>query len=279
MSTLLVAVAGALVAGGLLALGAGLAARPVPPARPRRTSTRRSRLSPRTRMLAGIGLGLGALVAVLTGWVIALVIAPLLQEKIRGLRFFRSAFALPFAFSVATASVIFGVLYNPASGVINGLLSYVGLGPYGWLTDPGMALISVSLATVWMQLGYNLLILSAGLGAMPDDVLEAARLDGAGHFRTLWQVLVPLARPAVVTLVVLEFMWTWNEFLIPLVMLPSNEGLRTAPLGLGFFQGQYTQGFALLAAGALIVATPIVIVYLFLQRHFIAGMLEGAVKD
>ncbi|OLT22353.1 hypothetical protein BJF81_00350 [Ornithinimicrobium sp. CNJ-824] len=77
MSTVLVAVAGALVAGGLLALGAGLTARPVPPARPRRASTRRSRLSPRTRMLAGIGLGIGALVAVLTGWVIALVIAPL----------------------------------------------------------------------------------------------------------------------------------------------------------------------------------------------------------
>lgn len=77
MSTVLVAVAGALVAGGLLALGAGLAARPVPPARPRRASTRRARLSPRTRMLAGVGLGIGALVAVLTGWVIALVIAPL----------------------------------------------------------------------------------------------------------------------------------------------------------------------------------------------------------
>lgn len=77
MSTVLVAVAGALVAGGLLALVAGLVARPVPPARPQRASTRRARLSPRTRMLAGIGLGIGVLVAVLTGWVIALVIAPL----------------------------------------------------------------------------------------------------------------------------------------------------------------------------------------------------------
>ncbi|WP_131103420.1 type II secretion system F family protein [Ornithinimicrobium sufpigmenti] len=78
MSTLLVAVAGALVAGGLLALVAGLAARPVPPARPQRSSTRRlRRMSPRTRMLAGAGLGIGALLAVLTGWVIAVVIAPL----------------------------------------------------------------------------------------------------------------------------------------------------------------------------------------------------------
>lgn len=77
MNTLLVAVAGALVAGGLLALVAGLLARPVPPARPQRHSTRRLRMSQRTRMLSGVGLGLGALVAVLTGWVIALAIAPL----------------------------------------------------------------------------------------------------------------------------------------------------------------------------------------------------------
>ena len=77
----------------------------------------------------------------------------------------------------------------------------------------------------------------------------------------------------------LLFLWTWNEFLIPLVMLPSNEALRTAPLGLGFFQGQYTQGFALLAAGAIIVALPIVLAYLVLQRQVISGMLDGASKD
>ena len=142
------------------------------------------------------------LLTVLPSILIALAIALLLQERIRGLRFFRSAFALPFAFSVATASVIFGVLYNPASGVLNGLLSYVGIGPFGWLTDPDMALISVSLATVWMQLGYNLLILSAGLGAMPEDVLEAARLDGATGLRLQRSVVIPLITPQLFFLVV-----------------------------------------------------------------------------
>jgi len=110
---------------------------------------------------------------------LALFIALLLQARIRSVRFFRTAFALPFAFSVATASVIFGVLYNPASGVLNGLLSYVGVDKVQWLTDPDLAIWSVAAATVWMQLGYNLLVISAGLGALPEDVLEAARLDGA----------------------------------------------------------------------------------------------------
>ncbi|TNC17025.1 carbohydrate ABC transporter permease [Georgenia sp. 311] len=128
---------------------------------------------------------------------------------------------------------------------------------------------SVAFGTFWMRAYFR--------GANR-SIIEAARLDGAGHHRVLWQVLIPVARPAVVTLVLLTFMWTWNEFLIPLVMSP-NAQLRTAPLGLALFQGQYTQGTVLLAAGAVLVALPMVVLYLFLQRHFIRGMLEGAVKD
>jgi raffinose/stachyose/melibiose transport system permease protein len=128
---------------------------------------------------------------------------------------------------------------------------------------------SVAFGTFWMRAYFR---------TSSRSIVEAARLDGASTRRILWSVLVPLARPAIVTLTVLVFMWTWNEFLIPLVMVVS-ESLRTAPLGLAFFQGQYTQGFTLLAAGACIVATPVVVLYLFLQRHFIAGMLEGAVRE
>jgi raffinose/stachyose/melibiose transport system permease protein len=123
---------------------------------------------------------------------------------------------------------------------------------------------SVAFGTFWMRAYFR--------------TSSRSLVEGASTRRILWSVLVPLARPAIVTLTVLVFMWTWNEFLIPLVMVTS-ESLRTAPLGLAFFQGQYTQGFTLLAAGACIVATPVVLLYLFLQRHFIAGMLEGAVRE
>ncbi|MGH3359770.1 MAG: carbohydrate ABC transporter permease, partial [Nocardioidaceae bacterium] len=107
--------------------------------------------------------------------------------------------------------------------------------------------------------------------------VEAARLDGASHFRIFWSILVPMGRPAIITMMVLVFMWTWNEFLLPLVMI-TDEALRTAPLGLAFFKGQYTAGTSLLAAGAVLVALPVVVFYLFAQRHFIRGMVEGSVK-
>jgi raffinose/stachyose/melibiose transport system permease protein len=144
----------------------------------------------------------------------------------------------------------------------------LGLTDTYWALILPQAGVSVAFGTFWMRAFFR---------SVPRSLVEAARLDGASSWSTLWRVIFPLARPAVLTMVVLVFMWTWNEFLLALVMV-SDEGLRTAPLGLAFFQGRNTTDEALLAAGALIVAAPVVIVYLFLQRHFIRGMLSGAVK-
>ncbi|APX33636.1 sugar ABC transporter permease [Brachybacterium sp. P6-10-X1] len=127
---------------------------------------------------------------------------------------------------------------------------------------------SVAFGTFWLRAQFR---------TLPVSLLEAAALDGAGPVRSLRSVVVPASVPALTTLLVLVFMWTWNEFLIALVMAPGGN-LRTAPLGLSNFQGQYTAELALLSAGAVIVALPMVIMFLFLQRHFIRGMLEGAVK-
>jgi raffinose/stachyose/melibiose transport system permease protein len=127
---------------------------------------------------------------------------------------------------------------------------------------------SVAFGTFWMRAFFR---------SVPRSLVEAARIDGASSWLTLWRVLLPLARPAVLTMCVLLFMWTWNEFLLALVMV-TDEGLRTAPLGLSFFQGRNSSDLTLLAAGAVIVATPVVVLYVFLQRHFIRGMVSGAVK-
>jgi raffinose/stachyose/melibiose transport system permease protein len=142
------------------------------------------------------------------------------------------------------------------------------------LTDTYWALIlpqagtSIAFGTFWMRAFFR---------SVPRSLGEAARLDGATSWSALWRVVLPLGRPAVVTMMVLVFMWTWNEFLLALVMV-SDESLRTAPLGLAFFQGRNTSDFSLLAAGSVIVALPVVVLYVFLQRHFIRGMLTGAVK-
>jgi raffinose/stachyose/melibiose transport system permease protein len=144
----------------------------------------------------------------------------------------------------------------------------VGMTDTYWALILPQAALSTAFGTFWMRAFFR---------SVPRSLIEAARLDGSSSWVTLWRIVLPLGRPAVLTMVVLVFMWTWNEFLLALVMV-SDESLRTAPLGLAFFQGRNTSDEALLTAGALIVAAPVVIVYLFLQRHFIRGMLSGAVK-
>jgi raffinose/stachyose/melibiose transport system permease protein len=109
-------------------------------------------------------------------------------------------------------------------------------------------------------------------------IVEAARIDGATTWQTLWRVLVPMARPAILTMVVLQFMWTWNDFMLALVMV-SSESVRTAPLSLTNFVGRYSADFTAIAAGSILVATPVVIAYVFLQRHFIRGVLSGALRE
>ena len=142
------------------------------------------------------------------------------------------------------------------------------------LTDTYWALIlpqvglSVSFGTLWMTSFFR---------AAPRELVDAAAIDGCNRWQLLWRILWPLARPAVLTLVVLTFMWTWNEFLLALVMV-QKETMRTLPVGLAFFQGRYSANIPLMAAGSLIVAGPILLVYIIFQRYFIRGMLGGAVK-
>lgn len=143
------------------------------------------------------------------------------------------------------------------------------------LTDTYWALIlpqtaqSIAFGTFWMRSFFR---------GSPRTLVEAARIDGCSSWTTLWRILIPVGRPAITTMVVITFMWTWNEFLLALVMVSSDDR-RTVPLGLVFFQGQHQSDVSLLAAGAVLVALPVVAVYIALQRKFIEGMLSGAVKE
>jgi raffinose/stachyose/melibiose transport system permease protein len=145
------------------------------------------------------------------------------------------------------------------------------------LTDSLWALI---LPQIGLSIPFGVFWMRAFFRSTPGALVEASRLDGASSFVTLWRVLLPQAWPAITTMLVLVFMWTWNEFLLALVMIQSDE-LRTAPLGLALFAGanRGSQDVTLTAAAAVLVALPVVIVYVFLQRSFIRGMFAGAVKE
>lgn len=113
--------------------------------------------------------------------------------------------------------------------------------------------------------------------SLPDELLEASSLDGAGQLRTLWSVVLPLSRPLVAVLVVMTFMYRWNEFAWPLVAL-RDPALYTLPVGLAFLQGQYSTDYPTLMAAAFLSAVPVLALFVMAQRHFVAGLARSGLK-
>ncbi len=111
----------------------------------------------------------------------------------------------------------------------------------------------------------------------PKELSEAAQIDGASELQQFWLVHVPLARPAIMSLTILFLLWTWNQFLLPVVLV-QDPLKRTMAGALGAFQGQWGTDIPLLCAGALLILTPTIAVFLIFQRQFVAALLQGAVK-
>ncbi len=166
--------------------------------------------------------------------------------------------------------IVLGLMV-PTEAVIIPLWQFMGqLGlrnTYWALILPQVAL-SFAFGTFWMRAHFK---------GMPRELVDAAVVDGCNTWDVLWRVLFPLSRPALLSLVVLLFMWTWNEFFLVLVMVTGD--LRTLPVGLALLRGRYAADVPVMAAAATIVSLPVLVLYVFFQRHFIRGMVSGALKE
>jgi raffinose/stachyose/melibiose transport system permease protein len=137
--------------------------------------------------------------------------------------------------------------------------------------------LSVILPGIAFGLPFGVFLMQAFFEDLPHELSDAGRVDGCSEFRIFKDIMLPLAKPAVSTLIVFQFMTTWNNFLMPLLFL-SDESMRPVPLGIMFFQGAYTRDIGLIAAGVALATIPVIIVYLVFQRQFVKGLTAGAVK-
>ncbi|WP_076259143.1 carbohydrate ABC transporter permease [Intrasporangium flavum] len=139
-------------------------------------------------------------------------------------------------------------------------------------TLPGIVLINLG-----MGVPFGIFWMRAAFRALPPSTFESAELDGASPLQMLRFLATPMVRPAIHTLVLLSFMWTWNDYFLSLVFLHGEN--QTATVALGVFQGKYVTQINLMAAGGLVVAAPVLLLYVVFQRKFISGMLAGAIKE
>lgn len=153
-----------------------------------------------------------ALFTVPGGIVLSLVMAALAGSRLKGMRVFQFIYSLPLALSVSTSAVIWMMLFHPTLGMFNYFLDLLGLPAVQWLTDPKWALLSISVMTIWMNSGFNFIVLLSGLQGVPDEMYDSAKIDGAGPVRTFVQIVLPLLSPVIFFLLVVSLIGSFQAF-------------------------------------------------------------------
>lgn len=146
------------------------------------------------------------------------------------------------------------------------LLKQFGLiNTYWGVIIPGMASI------------FGIFLIRQYLLAIPDSLIDAARMDGAGEFRIYWSLVLPLCRPILVTLAIFTFMGAWNDFMWPLIVL-TDSSLYTLPVALANLLGEHVQDTELMMAGSVLTVLPVMLLFVALQKYYIAGIMLGGMK-
>ncbi|WP_156319845.1 carbohydrate ABC transporter permease [Bacillus sp. FJAT-18017] len=141
------------------------------------------------------------------------------------------------------------------------------------IMDTHWALIFPDLSMV-----FGVFLMRQFMYSIPDELLDAAKIDGAGEWKTFWKIVLPLARPGLAALGIFTFMNVWNSFLWPIIVL-NDANLYTLPVGLKTLQDANLASFKLLMSGAAIASVPMIIVFILFQRHFVKGLTLGGVKE
>jgi ABC-type sugar transport system permease subunit len=143
---------------------------------------------------------------------IALVMAILANEKLKGIGFYRTIFSSTMGISVAASAVVWLFLFHPSVGAFNNILKAVDLPAVQWLLDPEWALLSVSLTTIWMNIGFNFLVILGGLQNIDESLYESATIDGAGYFTKLRRITIPLLSPTLFFIITISLINAFQSF-------------------------------------------------------------------
>lgn len=204
--------------------------------------------------------------AVPIGTALALVIAKLLNQSIRGRVFLRTLYYLPVVSSVVVSAMIWRWIYSPQHGLLNHLLGTVGIPPQNWLNDPNLALISLVIVTIWGSIGSNMVIFLAGLQDIPRDIIEAARVDGANALQNFLLITVPLLRPVILFVVVTFTISIFRNFGLIFMLTQGGPFNRTNTMVWEVYQNVF--GYLRFGRGAAISVVMLLIVLVLTMISF-----------
>lgn len=180
--------------------------------------------------------------------------------------FFRSVLFMPFVTTLVAVAIVWRYLYHPQYGLLNWVLGFVGLGPVDWLGNPSWAMPAIILVAVWKGFGYNMLVLIAGLQNVPEDLYEAARLDGASGWQQFWYITLPMLRPTMLFVGIITMVGYFQLFAEPYVMTQGGPLRSTTSLVLLMFEEGF-RWWRMGYAAAVAVALFIIILLVTLLQH------------
>lgn len=199
---------------------------------------------------------------------LGLVLATVLNNKLLKWKgFFRVGFYLPAVTSLVAYSLLFSIMLQD-SGLINNLLSYIGIGPIPWLSSASWSKVSIILAMIWRWTGYNMVIYLAALQNIPEDTYEAADMDGAGKIRQFFSITIPQLKPVILFTAILSTIGTLQLFDEPFNLTKGGPADSTMTLGLYIYQNGFKYFDFSYASAVAYVVVIIVAVLSFLQFKF-----------
>jgi multiple sugar transport system permease protein len=172
--------------------------------------------------------------------IFALGLATLMNRKLRGVAVLRAIYFFPVTASIVAVSLLWAWMYTPDFGIINYLLSLVGLPKVKWLVDPQMAMPSIIIMSIWRGLGFNIVVFLAGLQSIPRDLYEAAQLDGAGGWDQFRQITVPLLTPTIFFATIMGLIASFQVFEQTFIMTQGGPGNATMTLVYQIFLNGFT---------------------------------------
>ena len=202
--------------------------------------------------------------------VIALFLAVLLNQQLRGLRFFRLAYFIPVVTATAIVAIVWQWMYQP-NGIINGIIQALGFEPRFWLSDPSTVLPAIAAMAVWKHVGFNMLIFLAGLQSIPVELEEAARLDGAGRWRVFLNIKLPLLRPVIVLATILTTIGSLQVFDSAYVMTGGGPFYASTTLVYYTYTKAFTQYQMGYGAAIAFVLFIIILTVTLIQRAILKG--------
>lgn len=185
---------------------------------------------------------------------IGLILALLLEEKMKGLRLFRTIFILPIMVAPVVVGLTWRFLYDPSFGLVNYFLGFLGIEPQTWLSDPDLALPSIIVADIWQWTPFVFLLLLAGLQGIPRDLLEAGQVDGANYLQNLFYIKLPQIKSIIGVTAVLRLIDSFRSLVVIFVMTEGGPGMSTEVLSLHLYKTAFlSQRLGLASAIAVVL--------------------------